>query len=149
MLAISFLSGLAFILIFTMICTFPSWITGKIKARKSPGMNLRFTTPGRGQNFVRWALLLTSGFLTLSFFAVATGFNTQAGYNGNFLPVIMAGIVSAAFAATSQYFAFAIGFTKATTAIARRKFEKIDTYAAVDSENYEATPTTVALPVTA
>lgn len=117
--AISLLSGLAFILLFTMVCTSPSWIAGRVTARKKPHKSFPLTMPGRGNSLIRWALLLTLGFTALTFFSVATGFNSAH----NFAPVIMAGFVSAAAAGASQYIAFAIGHTKASTALLRQQFE--------------------------
>jgi hypothetical protein len=118
MLALSLLSGLVFILLFTMLCTIPAWIAGKIVARKHPKRSFALTTPGRGHSLVRWALLLISGFAALSYFSTSTGFNTAQ----NLWPVAMAGIVSAGAAAAAQYIAFAISHTSATTKAMKRQY---------------------------
>lgn len=119
--AISLLAGLAFILGFTMICTSPGWIAGRISGRKNTTKNWRLTTPGRKHSLARWTLLLIAGFATLSLFASTTAFNTAATDSGNYIPVALGAIASIGFAAASQYIAFAIGHTTATTRIAMRQ----------------------------
>jgi hypothetical protein len=130
MLALSLLSGLVFILLFTMLCTLPAWIAGKIVARKQPKRSFALTTPGRGHSLVRWTLLLIAGFAALSYFSTSTVFNTAQ----NYWPVVMAGVVSAGAAAAAQYLAFAIGHTSATTKLMKRQYAESLKESEEDSE---------------
>lgn len=134
MLALSLLSGLVFILLFTMLCTLPAWITGKIVARKQPKRSFALTTPGRGHSLLRWSLLLIAGFAALSYFSTSTGFNTAQ----NYWPVVMAAVVSAGAAAAAQYLAFAIGHTSATTKLMKRQYAESLNESAEDQERAEA-----------
>jgi hypothetical protein len=144
--AISLLSGLAFILLFTMICTAPSWIAGRISARKNTDKNWRLTTPGRGHALIRWTLLLITGFATLSLFSTMTAFNTGAAADGNYIPAAMGAIATAGFAAASQYLAFAIGYTTATTRIAMRNHAALMNEAPQDQEHEEVSRDSWAAP---
>jgi len=130
--AISLLSGLAFILLFTMISTSPGWIAGRITARKVPHKHFPLTMPGRGKTLTRWTFLLITGFVALSLFSVATGFNSAQ----NYAPTILAGIASAGTALLSQYIAFAIGHTAVTTKLTRQHFKELQ----AAEEDHEPAP---------
>lgn len=106
MTTLSLLVGFATIAVFTILCTSPSWLAGRIMGRKSTKYSAWITRGGRGPKAARWALVLVGGFVALSAGGAATG-------AFSWLVILVLMMLALAAVIFSQFGAFAIGYAAA------------------------------------